>query len=109
MMRYLGIDNKFIIGQRFSATKRLSSLFSSTSNDVSNVDASASAEQPNSARSNGVVGDERSKVPYIEAIREIERIESLDNPGEMVGCLSASFEKLKTAVVDHHKGKVELS
>ena len=64
---------------------------------------------PNSARSNGAGGDERSKVPYIEAIREIERIESLDSPGEMVGCLSASFEKLKTAVVDYHKGKVELS
>jgi len=27
----------------------------------------------------------------------------------MVNCLSASFEKLKTAVVDHHKGKLELS
>ena len=36
-------------------------------------------------------------------------MESLDNPGEMVNCLSASFEKLKTAVVDHHKGKLELS
>ena len=65
------------------------------------------AAQPNSARSQG--GDERSKVPYIEAIREIERIEALENPGDMVGCLSASFEKLKTAVVDHHKGKLELS
>lgn len=48
-------------------------------------------------------------MPYIEAIREIERIEALENPGDMVGCLSASFEKLKTAVVDHHKGKLELS
>lgn len=27
----------------------------------------------------------------------------------MVGCLSSSFEKLKTCVVDHHKGKFELS
>lgn len=27
----------------------------------------------------------------------------------MVNCLSDSFEKLKTAVVDHHKGKLELS
>jgi len=27
----------------------------------------------------------------------------------MVNCLSASFEKLKTTVVDHHKGKLELS
>ena len=27
----------------------------------------------------------------------------------MIGCLSGSFEKLKTAVVDHHRGKFELS
>ena len=27
----------------------------------------------------------------------------------MIGCLSSSFEKLKTSVVDHHKGKFELS
>ena len=27
----------------------------------------------------------------------------------MIGCLSASFERLKTAVVDQHKGKFELS
>ena len=53
--------------------------------------------------------DDRSKIPDIEAIREIEKIETLNNPGEMVGCLSASFEKLKTIVVDHHKGKFELS
>jgi len=33
----------------------------------------------------------------------------LNNPGEMVSCLSSSFEKLKTTVVDHHKGKLELS
>ena len=53
--------------------------------------------------------DDRGNVPYIEAIREIEKIQTLDCPGEMVGCLSASFEKLKTTVVDHHKGKFELS
>lgn len=81
-------------------------MFSSDSNNNNNADAAAES-LPNSARSGG--GDERSKVPYIEAIREIERIEALENPGEMVGCLSASFEKLKTAVVDHHKGKLELS
>lgn len=33
----------------------------------------------------------------------------LNNPGDMVSCLSSSFEKLKTTVVDHHKGKLELS
>ena len=27
----------------------------------------------------------------------------------MIECLSASFERLKTAVVDSHKGKLELS
>ena len=36
-------------------------------------------------------------------------MQTLENPGDMVNCLSASFEKLKTAVVDHHKGKLELS
>ena len=70
--------------------------------------ASIDEASPDSARSqNG--GDDRAKVPYIDAIREIEKIESLECPGDMVNCLSASFEKLKTAVVDHHKGKLELS
>ena len=99
VMQYLGINDKFIIGQKSTASKRLSNLFSSE-----NVE--PAEPEPSSARSNT---DERSKVPYIEAIREIEKMESLDNPGEMVNCLSASFEKLKTAVVDHHKGKLELS
>ena len=27
----------------------------------------------------------------------------------MISCLSSSFEKLKTTVVDHHKGKFELA
>lgn len=102
VMEYLGINDKFIITQRSAASRRLSQLFSGEANESSAADA-----EPNSARSHGV--DDRQRVPYIEAIREIERIESLENPGDMVGCLSASFEKLKTAVVDHHKGKLELS
>lgn len=50
-----------------------------------------------------------ARLPYIEAIREIEKIEEFTCPAEMVSCLSNSFEKLKTAVVDFHKGKIELS
>lgn len=99
VMEYLGINHKFIIQQKTQWLSRLGS-----SNDLS-------AEMgPDSARSSNVsTADDRSKVPYIEAIREIEKIQTLDNPGEMVNCLSDSFEKLKTAVVDHHKGKLELS
>lgn len=95
VMEYLGINSKFIISQK---------SFRLTGRSSQSIDEAG----PDSARSqNG--GDDRAKVPYIDAIREIEKIESLECPGEMVNCLSASFEKLKTAVVDHHKGKLELS
>lgn len=46
--------------------------------------------------------------PYISAIREIEKISTLDNPVDMVQCLSLSFARLKSEVVDFHKGKFEL-
>lgn len=98
VMEYLGINNKFIINQKSS--KRRSST-------VSDQDG-ATVDMPDSSRS-ASQADDRSKVPYIDAIREIEKIQMLNNPGDMVSCLSSSFEKLKTTVVDHHKGKLELS
>ena len=99
VMEYLGIHQKFIIQNK---SKWLTTFTQSDS-----VDNSGEAG-PESARSQ-LATDDRSKIPYIDAIREIEKIENLENPGDMVNCLSASFEKLKTTVVDHHKGKLELS
>lgn len=46
--------------------------------------------------------------PYSEAIREIEKIQGHSSPQDMVACLSSSFGSLKSAVVDHYKGKFEL-
>jgi len=82
-MEYLGIDKKFI-------PKEKSVL-------------------PNKSAGGISPKTERKAVPYIDAIKEIEKIESFTCPEEMIGCLSASFERLKTAVVDQHKGKFELS
>ena len=59
VMEYLGINHKFIISK--NKVKRQSS----------NVDASID-EQSDSSRS--YPGDDRAKTPYIEAIREIEKI-----------------------------------
>lgn len=50
-----------------------------------------------------------ANAPYSAAIRDIERIQSCNNPGDMLACLSASFGSLKAAVVDHSKGKYELA
>ena len=47
-------------------------------------------------------------VPYVEAIREIEKIQTCVNPRDMLACLSSAFAGMKSAVVDHHKGKTEL-
>lgn len=47
-------------------------------------------------------------VPYIESIQAIERIHTCTTPREKLHCLSEAFSGLKTAVVDFHKGKMEL-
>lgn len=49
-----------------------------------------------------------SEKPYQAAIREIEKIQHYDNPAEMVHCLSLWFARLKSEVVDQHKGRLEL-
>ena len=97
VMEYLGINRKFIMDKK-TALRQGSGV----------TEEDADEARPASHRSK-VGTDDRVNTPYIDAIREIERIESLNNPGDMVSCLSTSFEKLKTAVVDHHKGKFELS
>ena len=56
VMEYLGINEKFIIGNQWR-TRTDSSM-----------------DDPESARSQPGASDDRSKVPYIEAIREIEKI-----------------------------------
>ena len=51
----------------------------------------------------------RGNVAYAAAIKDIERIQTCNNPGDMLACLSASFGSLKAAVVDYSKGKYELA
>ena len=50
-----------------------------------------------------------SQVPYRDAIRALEKMQQCVTPREKLQCLSESFGALKTAVVDFHKGKLELS
>jgi len=47
--------------------------------------------------------------PYREAVRCIERIKVCVTPREKLACLSECFSAMKMAVVDFHKGKLELS
>ena len=96
-MDYLGIDKKFVPKEKPSIKFSLSTPLTSESNINSQE---MSKISPRS---------DRKAVPYIDAIKEIEKIEQYTCPEEMIGCLSASFERLKTAVVDLHKGKFELS
>ena len=51
----------------------------------------------------------RQDLPYIEAIKCFEKLQSYISPREKLQCLSESFGCLKTAIVDFWKGKVELS
>lgn len=46
--------------------------------------------------------------PYQAAIREVDKIGQSENPIEMVTQLSLCFARLKSEVVDYHKGKLEL-
>ena len=94
VMEYLGIDKKFIPNEKFH--QRFSISKESNEQSVTETGGSNAAT-------------DRKTVPYIDAIREIEKIQQYTCPVEMIGCLSASFERLKTAVVDQHKGKFELS
>ena len=48
-------------------------------------------------------------VPYRDAIRSLEKIQQCTTPREKLQCLNDSFSALKTAVVDYHKGKLELA
>jgi hypothetical protein len=50
----------------------------------------------------------QGEIPYSEAIREMEKIQTCVNPRDMLACISGAFAGMKSAVVDHHKGKVEL-
>ncbi len=46
--------------------------------------------------------------PYATAIKELEKISSFESPVEMVTQLSLCYARLKSEVVDYHKGKLEL-
>ena len=48
-------------------------------------------------------------VPFKEAVQCLEKIRTCITPREKLMCLSESFSAMKTAVVDFHKGRVELS
>jgi hypothetical protein len=47
--------------------------------------------------------------PYSEAIVCLEKLSSLATPREKLACLSESFGAMKSAVVQFHKGRVELA
>ena len=49
-----------------------------------------------------------TKTPFLLAIKELEKIALQESPLEMISCLFHSYARLKSAIVDHHKGKVEL-
>lgn len=51
---------------------------------------------------------EDQQKPFSAAIKELDKISSYDCPVEMVQALSLSFARLKSEVVDYHKGKFEL-
>lgn len=64
VMQYLGINDKFII-QGNKGRSRMS---------IGGSEASLDETTPDSSRSAATPGDDRAKVPYIDAIREIEKI-----------------------------------
>ena len=47
-------------------------------------------------------------LPYIESIRCFEKIQQFTSPRDKLLCLSEAFGALKTTIVDHYKGKLEL-
>ena len=47
-------------------------------------------------------------IPYREAIRQLEKMQQCVTPREKLQCLSESYGAIKTAVVDYHKGKLEV-
>jgi hypothetical protein len=48
-------------------------------------------------------------LPYSEAIKCLERLQTFPSPRDKLQCLSDSFASLKTAIVDHWRGRVELT
>lgn len=51
----------------------------------------------------------KPELPYIDAIRCIEKIQQFTSPREKLACISESFGCLKTTIVDYWKGKTELN
>ena len=47
-------------------------------------------------------------IPYAEAIKACEKINESTNPREKLNCVQEMFNMIKTSVVDHYHGKVEL-
>lgn len=81
--------------------KQSSSMFDEALDTPSTNMQSPEAKQPAKRR----LG---TSIPYIEAVRELEKMQSCVSPRNMLQCLSAAFAQLKSVVVDHHKGKLEL-
>lgn len=47
-------------------------------------------------------------IPYAEAIKAIEKLQEFTNPWDKLNCINESFNRIKTTVVDHYKGKFEI-
>jgi len=52
-----------------------------------------------------MVGEQQ---PYAEAIKALEKIQDSTNPREKLNHVNECFNVMKTTIVDHYKGKVEL-
>ena len=116
-MQYLGIKQKFILAKKTSQRDISLTQISETEVELHDLrprskldgvkqsvfDDLSLSEAPLSSRSN------RGNVAYSAAIKDIERIQTCNNPAEMLACISASFGSLKAAVVDHSRGKYELA
>ena len=47
-------------------------------------------------------------IPYQEAIKSLERIQEHTSPRDKIAALDECYGHMKTSIVDHWKGKIEL-
>lgn len=121
VMNYLGINKKFLLTSHGGRPSGMESMMTEHQENPFRVEAEQSKDhlhfgdlssQYDSHRSlantlplPGVRGD---SLPYLEAIKCIERIQTYQSPRDKLKSIGESFACLKTAIVDHWKGKVEL-
>ncbi|CDW77121.1 UNKNOWN [Stylonychia lemnae] len=121
IMKYLGIKDQFIIGENLPHTQKFEDHIKDLTNN-SQYDSHRSdqnfniinAEQLfNNTSTSSNLGAlsmfSKNDLPYSEAIKCMEKIQQFSSPREKLQCISESFGQLKTTIVDHWKGKLELN